>query len=83
MANSMARHPMVYRVAQVLGHDPDLAFEFYCMASEIVDDFEDYGSALQADEDGEYSDGTTIARLRVARNCLIELIRGPDVGGTT
>jgi hypothetical protein len=66
---------MVRRVAKVLGENPELAFEFYCMASEVVDDFEDYGPALQADEDGSYSDETTIKRLQAARSRVIELLR--------
>lgn len=79
----MLHHPMELRVAKVLGENPELAFEFYCMASEVVDDFEDYGPVLQADEHGAYSDETTIKRLQAARNSLIELInktgarRGP------
>ena len=48
----MPHHPMVHRIATVLGENPELAFEFYCMASELVDDFEDYGPDLQTDEGG-------------------------------
>ena len=74
----MPRHPMAHRIAKVLGENPELAFEFYCMASEVVDDFEDYGPVLQADEDGAYSEETTIRRLQLARNSLIEKIREPS-----
>jgi hypothetical protein len=71
--------PMQRRLARALGDNPELALEFYCMASEIVDDFEDHGPVLQADENGDYSDETTIRRLQSARNRLIELIRKPPV----
>lgn len=63
------------RVARLLSEHPDLAFEFYCMASEVVDDFEDYGPVLQADESGQYSDETVIRRLQKARNELIQHLR--------
>lgn len=71
----MAGERMAQKITRILGSHPDLAFEFYCMASEIVDDFEDYGSVTQADDDGEYTDETTIGRLRLARNRLVEIMR--------
>jgi len=70
---------MERRIAKVLGENPELAFEFYCMASEVVDDFEDYGPVLQADEDGAYSEETTIKRLQAARRRVIELLQRPGV----
>ena len=75
----MSQPPMAHRVAKVLGENPDLAFEFYCVASEVVDDFDDYGPVLQADEDRAYTEQTTIRRLRTARNSLIELIRKTEI----
>jgi hypothetical protein len=63
------------RITRALEQSPDLAVEFYCMASEIVDDFEDYGPVLQADENGEYTDETVIRRLQTARNELIKQLR--------
>lgn len=70
-----SREQSARKIANVLGSRPDLAAEFYCMASEVVDDFEDYGPVIQADENGEYTDSTTIGRLRMARNQLVELMR--------
>jgi hypothetical protein len=49
----MRRRPMEQRIAKV-AENPELAFEFYCMASEVVDDFEEYGPVLQADQEGAY-----------------------------
>lgn len=66
---------MARRIASALGENPDLAFELYCMASEIVDDFEDHGPVLQADENGEFSDETVIKRLQKARNDLMKEFR--------
>jgi hypothetical protein len=64
----MSYATMANKIARVLGSNPELAFELYCMASEVVDDFEDYGPVLQADEHGEYSEATTLRRLQTARN---------------
>ena len=71
----MKPEPMAARVARVLGEHPMLALEFYSMASEVVDDFEDYGPVLQGDENGSYSGATVIRRLQVARNEFLRLIR--------
>jgi len=73
----MSGEPMADRVAKALGENPEIAFEFYCMASEIVDDFEDYGPVLQADENSEYTEDTPIRRLQAARNSLNKLIARP------
>lgn len=72
--------PLVIRTARVLAENPELAFELYCQASEIVDDFEDYGPMLQADEDGEYTEETTLRRLEKVRNELRALIRESTIG---
>ena len=50
--------------------DPVATFEVVCMASNLVDDFDDYGPVIQADEDGEYSPDISIQRLRAARDGL-------------
>lgn len=71
----MSSEAMASRVAKVLGEHPELAFEFYCVASEVVDDFGDYGPVLQADEFGMYSNSTAIDRLTQARDKLIKLLR--------
>lgn len=63
------------RIVRVLVDHPDLAVEFYSLASEIVDDFEDYGPVLQADENGEYSEETVIRRLQRVRNEIISKLR--------
>jgi hypothetical protein len=65
---------MARKIAKALAKNPDLAFQFYCMASEIVDDFEDYGPTLQADEKGEYTEVTVIKRLQRVRKELMGLI---------
>jgi len=62
---------MARAISKILSEDPQLAFDFYCAASEIVDDFEDYGPALQTNEDGEYDDSTTIMRLKSARAAIL------------
>ena len=64
----------------MLAENPELAFELYCQASEIVDDFEDYGPMLQADEDGQYTEETTVRRLEKVRNELRALIRESTIG---
>jgi len=63
------------RFAAILATRPDLAFDFYRAASEIVDDFEEWGPVLQANENGEYDADTAIKRLQVLRNEIIELTR--------
>ena len=40
--------------------------ELVDVATEIVNDFDQWGEVLQADEDGEYTSGTAIERLRRA-----------------
>ncbi len=70
----MSSSAMASRIAKVFGEHPELAFEFYCMASEVVDDFGDYGPVLQADEVGMYSSSTVIVRLTQARDKLIKLL---------
>ena len=52
-----------------------MAAELYYAASEIVDDFDDYGPVIQANIDGEYDDSTAIVQLRNARAAIIEAIR--------
>jgi len=61
---------MALQIANTLAADPQLAFDFYCAASEIVDDFDDYGPVLQANENGEYDEAATIARLRACRDAI-------------
>ena len=73
----MASSPHVEQMANLLAAHPQLAFDFYCAASEIVDDFEDYGPVLQANEHSEYDDSTAIVRLRALRNQIIALSREP------
>jgi len=63
------------QIMQALADNPELATRFYWWASEIVDDYEDYGPMLQANENGEYDDETTIIKLRNARNALIEYMQ--------
>jgi hypothetical protein len=61
---------MALQIAQTLADDPQLAFDLYCLASEIVDDFDDYGPVLQANEAAEYDDASTIMKLRACRDLI-------------
>jgi hypothetical protein len=61
---------------------PKLAVQLYLLASEIVDDFEDYGPVIQANEVSEYDKDTTIVRLRELRNQIVEELRSPLPFGT-
>ena len=63
------------QIMQALTENPELATRFYWWASEIVDDYEDYGPVLQANEDGEYDGETMIIKLRHVRNELIEFMQ--------
>jgi hypothetical protein len=67
----MSPSAMASQIAKILADDPALAFEFYCMASEIVDDFDDWGPTIQANENGVYDETTVIAKLRALRNEII------------
>jgi uncharacterized damage-inducible protein DinB len=58
----------VLAYARTFFDDPVATFELVCMASNLVDDFDDYGPVIQADEDGAYSPDTSIQRLRAARD---------------
>ncbi len=49
---------------------PDLVAELYYAASEIVDDFDDWGPVIQANEESVYDESTTIQKLRAARAAL-------------
>jgi hypothetical protein len=66
---------MSQSIVDVLANDLELAFEFYCAASEIVDDFEDYGPQLCGTEAGEYDESTPIGRLQRSRNAIIERLQ--------
>lgn len=66
---------MSARLREHLARNPDQVYELYLLASEIVDDFEDYGPVLQANIDGEYDGTTVIGRLREIRNELLSSMR--------
>jgi hypothetical protein len=70
------RSPMAGRINQVLLQNPRLLEELYLTASEIVDDFEDYGPVLQANENSIYDENTVIRKLQAVRNELIRLASG-------
>jgi hypothetical protein len=53
---------------------PGVAAELYLWASEIVDDFDDYGPVIQAGEDGQYDDSTAFGRLRTSRDAVIKAL---------
>jgi len=60
---------------------PRTAEELYLSASEIVDDFEDFGPVLQASEDGKYDGSTALGRLRAVRNSIIEALESAGPTG--
>jgi len=53
-----------------LASSEELLLDLYLAASEVCDDFEDYGPVLQAGDDGEYDESTAIARLKAIRRQL-------------
>jgi hypothetical protein len=63
------------RIPETLAAHPELARDLYLLASEIVDDFLDYGGVLQANEVGEYDEATVIRRLEAVRNEIIARMR--------
>ncbi len=63
------------RIPEALAKDPELARGLYLLASEIIDDFLDYGPVLQANENGEYDESTAIKRLEAVRDQIIGRLR--------
>lgn len=63
---------MTARWKSILLEYPHLVHALYLAASEVVDDFEDYGCVLQSNEHGEYDEGTAIGRLKEVRNEILE-----------
>ncbi len=55
-----------------LAEHPEKLSELYLAASEIVDDFSDYGAVLQANSEGEYDGTTAIEKLRIARDEIVD-----------
>ncbi len=76
--SAQAYRDMADRLVRVLTNDPILAMDFYCVASEIVDDFDDYGPVLQANDHSVYDDSTAIVRFAALRN---ELTKRLDAAG--
>lgn len=58
-------------LASIFSDDPVLAMDFYCAASEIVDDFEDYDGLLP-NEHGAFDETTAILKLQRLRNELMK-----------
>ena len=81
--SSKVYQDMANRLVQIFTDDPILAMDFYCMASEIVDDFDDWGPMVAANEDGEYDESTAIVKLRRLRDEIIFRRSGtrPDWSG--
>jgi len=73
----MPLNPMVTKLARILANDPQLAFDFYCAASEIVDEFEDY-DGFMPNENGLFDGTTAIKRLTASRNELIARLDAPE-----
>ena len=63
------------KLTECLALNVDLANQLYLAASEIVDDFDDYGPVLQANEDGQYDASTAIEKLRAARAAILDSLR--------
>ena len=62
---------------------PEVAAELYLWASEVVDDFDDYGPVIQSGEDGQYGDSTALGRLRAVRDSVVKALEsavGPISG---
>ena len=64
-----------------LAANPEALRDLYLAASEIVDDFDDYGPVLQATEDGDYDAGTAIGRLKTVRNGIVLAVSGYSPSG--
>lgn len=64
------------RLVRILSEDPLLAMDFYCAASAIVDDFEDYDGLLP-NEHGAFDDTTAIIKLQKLRNELMKRLDAP------
>ena len=60
---------------ECLAANPELATALYLAASEVVDDFDDYGPVLQANVDGKYDPSTAVERLREARSAVLSAMR--------
>jgi uncharacterized damage-inducible protein DinB len=73
---SLEDDSIVLAYARVFYENPVATFELACMASNIVDDFDEWGPVLQADEDGDYAPDTSIERLRHARDLLFAAYDG-------
>ena len=73
----MSAERMSKAIVDVLAADLELAFAFYCAASEVVDDFEDYGSHLVGTETSDHDERTPIGKLPTARNEIIDRLREP------
>lgn len=58
------------RCISALATGDDLLLDLYLAASELCDDFEDYGPLLQANLDGVYDEATAIIRLKSVRDQL-------------
>ena len=59
------------KILAFLAEHPDMLKELYLAASEIVDDFDDFGETLQANIDGEYDESSPVQKLRKARDEIV------------
>ena len=71
----MSATRMAKSIVDVLASDLELAFEFYCAASEIVDDFEDHGPQLFGTDEGAFDETTPIGKLQRTRYVIIERLQ--------
>ena len=63
------------RLQNCLVRNPELAEQLYLAASEIVDDFDDYGAVLQGNQHGKYDRGTAVEKLRAARDAIASVLQ--------
>jgi hypothetical protein len=66
---------MTTKLEMYFVENPDAAAALYLAASEIVDDFEEFGPVLQANLDGEYDESTAIRKLQRIRNEIIAALQ--------
>ena len=59
------------KILAYLAEHPEKLSELYLAASEVVDDFADYGAALQANANGAYDETSAIEKLRRARDEIV------------
>lgn len=57
-------------LVRAIVRDPQATLNLMLAVDEIIADFHEWGPVLQADEHGEYTAETAIARLEAVRNAI-------------